>query len=372
MTNRTPALLLAGMVSGADFAPVAGDPDDEVELPQAPEAVFRDACATCHGQSGRGAPADHLGFDLALPDFTDCNFAPREADADWVAVASYGGPVRAFSRMMPAMGDALTEEEIQLAIDHIRRFCGDPAWPRGELNLPRPIFTTKAYPEDEIVVDTIWDSTSGNESVTSTFLYEQRFGKRSQVELILPYTWRETSSGWAHGIDDVGIGLKSALLHDHQRGYIFSPGIEVFLPTGDDSRGIGAGTAVFEPYVAYGQILGRGFFLQAQAGVALPWDGADANEEIFARAAFGRAISEGGYGRRWTPMVELLYADELGDGNAADWDLAPQLQVTLSTRQHVRLGVGARIPLNDTGRRDPRFAVYLLWDWFDGGFFEGW
>lgn len=329
-------------------------------------------CSACHGEDGAGAPATRLGFDLPLPDFTDCDFAKREANADWLAVASRGGPVRAFSRMMPALGDAMTEEEMRLALRHIRSFCADPAWPRGELNLPRALYTTKAYPEDEMVIDTTWDTTDAAENVTSRVLYEQRFGKRSQFEVIIPWVWQETANEWEAGLGDVGIGVKSALWHDWEKGYILSPGLEVLLPTGDDDRGLGSGTTRFEPYLSYGQLLGDGWFTQAQVGAAIPIDGAKAQEEVFARMAVGKAIYEGGYGRRWSPILELLWSDELGDGSTGNWDLAPQLQVTLSTRQHVRLAAGARIPLNNAGRRDPQFTVYLLWDWFDGGFFEGW
>jgi hypothetical protein len=33
---------------------------------------------------------------------------------------------------------------------------------------------------------------------------------------------------------------------------------------------------------------------------------------------------------------------------------------------------GVRIPLNDADVRQTELIVYILWDWFDGGFFEGW
>jgi hypothetical protein len=70
--------------------------------------LYRTACAACHGPDGRGAPRATVGFDLALPDFTDCSFATPEADADWLAVVHDGGPARAFDRLMPAFGSALT------------------------------------------------------------------------------------------------------------------------------------------------------------------------------------------------------------------------------------------------------------------------
>ena len=266
----------------------------------------------------------------------------------------------------------MTEAETQRALAHIRTFCDEKGWPRGELNLPRPLYTTKAYPEDEIVVATNWDSSDDHESVSTELIWEQRFGKRWQYEIVLPYTWTETGDGWTDGIDDIGLGLKGALWHDLNAGYIVSPGIEIILPTGDDEDGIGSGTTKIEPYLSYGQILPAGFFTQAQLGGAIPVDGSKANEEIFGRLNVGRVMYERGYWRRWTPMVELLYSEELNVDAPGQWDIAPQLQVTLSARQHVRLGLGARFPLNQRDERDAQFTIYLLWDWFDGGFFEGW
>src|SRR6056297_4151229 len=78
------------------------------------------------------------------------------------------------------------------------------------------------------------------------------------------------------------------------------------------------------------------------------------------------------WGRRWAPMVELLGSRELASGADTLWDAAPQIQVTLNRRQHVRLGIGARIPLNDTDARDTEARLYVLWDFFDGGLADGW
>ena len=52
---------------------------------------------------------------------------------------------------MPAFGDALSPEDIALAVSHLRTFCTEAAWPRGDLNLPRAFFTEKAFPENEAV-----------------------------------------------------------------------------------------------------------------------------------------------------------------------------------------------------------------------------
>jgi hypothetical protein len=71
-------------------------------------------------------------------------------------------------------------------------------------------------------------------------------------------------------------------------------------------------------------------------------------------------------------MVELLAARDLGSSEDAQWDVVPQLQVSLSTRQHVLVSGGVRVPLNDTQLRETRFIAYVLWDWFDGALLSGW
>jgi hypothetical protein len=96
------------------------------------------------------------------------------------------------------------------------------------------------------------------------------------------------------------------------------------------------------------------------------------NEKAFWRGAIGRTFLFGRYGRAVSPMVELLGSRDLVSSASTDWDVVPQIQFPLNRRQHVRLGAGARIPLNDTDVREKTYIIYLLWDWFDGGFFEGW
>ncbi|MFB3113233.1 MAG: cytochrome c, partial [Gemmatimonadales bacterium] len=76
--------------------------------------------------------------------------------------------------------------------------------------------------------------------------------------------------------------------------------------------------------------------------------------------------------RTWSPMVEVLSERDLVSGAKTQWEIVPQMQVTLNTRQHVMLNAGFGFPVTDAAVRSSRFMVYLLWDWFDGGFFDGW
>ncbi|MDH5305355.1 MAG: cytochrome c, partial [Gammaproteobacteria bacterium] len=100
---------------------------------------------------------------------------------------------------------------------------------------------------------------------------------------------------------------------------------------------------------------------------------AEFDDELGLRVAIGRTWTSGGeFGRAWTPILEILAARELVSGADTNIDLVPQLQVTLSVRQHILLNLGVRVPASNSSDRDTVISVYLIWDWFDGGFFDGW
>jgi len=88
--------------------------------------LFDADCAACHASDGRGKSTAEVGFDLPLPNFTDCRFATAEPDSDWSAIIHRGGPQRGFDRIMPAFEKALSDEEIDALIDHLRKFCTNP------------------------------------------------------------------------------------------------------------------------------------------------------------------------------------------------------------------------------------------------------
>lgn len=363
---------------GADLADATG------------EAIYAAACANCHGLDGTGLAPSLVAFEEELPDFSDCDFAAREPDADWIAVAHEGGPVRGFSEMMPAFRGALTEEQLGRVMGYIRTLCTDSNWPRGELNLPRALLTEKAYPEDEWVVEVGVDLERGG-GVDGAYVYEQRFGPRSQVEVVIPYGWRRgggedhdhddhdddhkghSADEVAHGLGDLVLAVKHALYHDLASGTILSAMVEAVLPTGDHEAGLGAPGSEAEAFLSLGQILPADAFLQAQAGVAVPFYD-DAATEGFGRILLGRTWTEGKWGRAWSPMLEVQAKRDLEAGAATHIDLLPQIQVALNTRQHVLANVGVLVPVGrDAGQRPPlRLVAYLLLDWFDGGFLEGW
>ena len=114
-----PGIAAVVLISAA--AVRADKPQEISDLPQTGKALYEKACAACHGLDGTGVSSSRAGFDTPLPDFTDCNFATREPDVDWIYVTEKGGPARAFDRMMPSFGSALTRT---VHDDSPPRICG--------------------------------------------------------------------------------------------------------------------------------------------------------------------------------------------------------------------------------------------------------
>ncbi len=356
-------LAFAVPINGA--SPTASDPTNGA-------ALYEQACGACHGSDGRGRTVEEVGFELELPDFTDCEFTSREPDPDWHAVIHEGGPVRAFDRMMPAFGDTLTDDDIYAILRHVRTFCTNKDWPRGEFNVPKPLFTEKAFPEDETVFNLKLDTDESKAVIIET-LYEKRFGPRGMIEVKVPFGRRESprDGDAKFGFEDLALGYKYALYHNLVRGNAFSLGGEVVLPTGEKEDGFGKGSTILEPHVAFVQLLPGDAFFQAQTQVEIAASG-PAQDKTVVRAAIGRTFTEGEFGRAWSPMFEVLASRELVSGSDVTLDVVPQLQVSLNTRQHILLNVGVRVPVANKLDRKPQIVMYLLWDWFDGGFLDGW
>jgi len=345
-------------------------PGDALPAVRTGAEIYGAACATCHARDGRGSPKSVIGFDVAVRDFTDCTVS-AEPSPDWFAVVHEGGPVRALDRRMPAFGGALTADDINKVVDHLRTFCAEQKdWPLGDLNFPRAFFTEKAFVENEAVWETNI-ATKGDQAVGNELIYERRFGARNQIEIKMPIDLQQLGDQpWVKGIGDVAFAFKRAFVANSASGTIAAAGAEVILPTGNAGQGLGNGYTVFEPFAMWGQALPRDSYFQMHGGIEIPSD-ADAAKEAFLRTAIGTTLAQDrGFGRAWSPQVEVLWARPFGE--ASEWDVVPQIQVSLSKLQHVLLAGGVRVPLTQRDERHPQVLVYLLWDWFDGGLFSFW
>jgi cytochrome c553 len=369
-TGLVPASLVALIVSvtaGVLFGEVGGLRLDSGEH------IYKTACVACHGSDGKGTPKSIAGFEPpdSFPDFTRCDQTTAELDNDYRAVIVHGGRYRGFSQIMPSFKQALTPAQINKVIGYLRHFCREQGWPRGELNLPRAMVTEKAYPEDEEVVSTAVNA-RGAPGVEAHIIHEQRFGKKNQIEVDAPINFQDENHTWYGGVGDTTFGVKRVLFSNLSRGSIMALQGSVVMPSGNRARGFGSGTTTFETFAAYDQLF-HNTSIQTQFGADLPRHTEIAPQSIFFNTAIGQTImADHGLGRAWTPMFEFLADRDLVDGAKTNWDVLPQMQVTISHRQHIRGDLGVRVPVSNTTGRAVQLQLYLLWDWQDGKIHEGW
>ena len=338
------------------------------------EQLYKAACVSCHGSGGQGAPQTLSAFERpdTFPDFTRCDQTTAEVNSAYKAVIVNGGPNRAFSQIMPAFGEALSSEDIDNLVAYLRTFCRKKSWPRGELNLPRALVTEKAYPEDEEVISTAVNvqGVPGNES---HIIHEQRFGVNNQIEVDVPIQFQDQNHVWYGGVGDATLGLKRVMYSNLNSGSILSLQGGLLIPSGNRSRGFGSGTTSFETFAAFDQLFRTDTFIQTQFGADLPFRTSVAPQSWFFNTAIGQSFAANhDLGRLWSPMFEFIANRDLTAGARTDWDIVPQMQVTISRRQHIRGDLGLRIPVNDTEGRQKQIVFYLLWDWADGKLTEGW
>ena len=341
---------------------------------EAGRKTYTSACAACHGNDGRGTPHSIAGFQQprTFPDFTRCDQTTAELDTAYKAVIVHGGPYRGFSQIMPSFSAALNSQQVDDVVAYLRTFCRNPHWPRGELNLPRAIVTEKAYPEDEEVISTAVNI-QGAPGVENHVIHEQRFGMKNQIEVDVPINFVHPEQTWYGGIGDIALGVKRVMFSSLHPGSILSLQGEFVAPTGNQSRGLGTGTTTFGTFAMFDQLFPTNTFIQFQGGANLPFDTKKAPQDVFWNTAIGQSFAaDRGLGRLWSPMVEFLADRELTTGAKTNWNVLPEMQVTISRRQHIRGNIGVSFPVNNTTGRQRQVLFYLLWDWADGRLNEGW
>src|SRR5437764_3868566 len=342
------------------------------------ERIYKSGCIACHGATGQGAPETLTEFKRpdTFPDFTRCDQTTPEPNSAWKDVIAHGGPARGFSQIMPAFGELLASDQIDDVIAYLRTLCRNTHWARGELNLPRALITEKAFPEDEEVISTAIN-THGAPGNTTDIIHEQRFGLHNQIEVDVPIEFQDQSNAQSHtwygGVGDATLGIKREMFSSLRTGSILSLFGGVIVPSGSRSRGFGTGTTTFETFAAFDQLFPTNTFVQLQAGVDLPRHTDIAPQTVFWRAALGQSFAaDHGLGRLWSPMVEFVADRDLVDGAKTNWNVVPQMQVTISRRQHIRANLGFNQPFTNTRGRQNQVVFYLLWDWADGKLLKGW
>ena len=324
------------------------------QVPSDPAETFQKFCSACHGTDGTGR-TDNLALATRPMDFTNCSVTTAEPDIDWHLVIQDGGPIAGLSSQMPAFGDVLDATQMARLVAFIRSFCTEPGWPSGNLNFPRPIFTEKAFPENEVVVLPAVLHGAGQEvAARLRAVYERRIGQRAHVEVGAPL---ETAGGTPRhtGLGDITVAGKYVLHTDSRSTRLVTGGLEVSLPTGRSRRGLGAGTTIVEPYLAFGTTI---LDVYAQTHVKLelparrPWAARDLVYNVYP----GRDLSQ--TGNTWTLGIELNGVDD----HVA---VTPQVRKGLTRTGALAVAAGVRLPVNQRDTHQMRWVGYLLWEYLE-------
>lgn len=327
--------------------------DGQVQIPGSPAELYGAWCAKCHAEDG-SARVPVATVKSVPRDFTNCRLATGEPDSDWELVIAQGGPAAGMSSEMPAYGELLQPEQLRDLVAYVRAFCKEPGWPSGNLNLPRPLFTEKAFPEDEVVLTPVVSHSAGERAgFELRSLYEGRVGRRANVEISVPMESVAGGVDRSTGVGDIAVAGKYVLHTNRAATSIISAGFEVTLPSGKESVGLGGGTTVFEPFLVSGLVFGQ-TFLQGHLSWEFPARDPWVDREVVYNLYLGRSVDA--TPATWTFGVEL-------NGVQKEVALTPQVRRGLTRTGALAAAAGVQIPIINRSEQPTRYVGYLLWEY---------
>jgi mono/diheme cytochrome c family protein len=326
---------------------------------EAGRQIYATQCAVCHGSNGKpDADSDIVkGLGVMPADFSDPLFNSREPVEDWEMVIKHGGHALGLSEHMPAQGTALSDEQIEDVAAYIKSTVDTLAYPPGEMNLMLPIRTKKAFPEDEFVYVGRYEDQDGDNSLKQVLEFEKRVGKAGQVIVELVHE----SEGDVSELAEAEIGYKQAL--SFSKSHILSAAAVWAIPVEADGDG------ELQTYLAYGKVLSDSWILQSSLRLKFPFEGASEGEAELAGIVH---YTHSPWPRHVFPALEVTATNPFRSSNGdLEWTVMPQIRIGLTRGGHVALNLGVEVPLSDQSW-DRRYYATLLWDFADGGFFQGW
>jgi mono/diheme cytochrome c family protein len=85
--------------------------------------LFQELCSVCHGVGGKGDGPSARGLEPKPADFTNCKVMAKDSDELLVKIIKGGGQSVGRSTVMPAWGEALSEQQIGELAKFIRGLC---------------------------------------------------------------------------------------------------------------------------------------------------------------------------------------------------------------------------------------------------------
>jgi hypothetical protein len=276
---------------------------------------------------------------------------------DWEMVVRHGGDSLGLAAQMPAHEKALSDEQIQDVIAFIKTLADTSEYPPGEMNLMLPIRTKKAFPEDEVVYQGRFTSQDGDNAYKNVLEFEKRIGKRGQAILELVHE----AEGSVSELSEIELGYKQALSFSQR--HILSAAVVVAIPTRS------SGQEELQAYLAYGRELSPSWTFQGSSRFKFPLNDFG-NGELELAGILHYVHSP--WPRKLFPALEVTATTPFDSDNGdLEWTAMPQMRIGLTRGGHVALNVGVEFPLSGQSW-DHRIYTTLLWDFADGGFFQGW
>lgn len=178
-----------------------------------------------------------------------------------------------------------------------------------------PLVTRNPTPERELELNVEYEKGDGGTEVEVDVELAWRFAERVEASVEVPVLFlmpREDSD--ESGLGDITLGGKVLVFQSIDQPALVTVGLELGLPTGSESRGLGGSFSV-TPYVTAGAGLGP-VDLIGDIGYTWILDGPDDGVETF---AVNVAVAYKGW-RRVTPMLEVSLVTRTSGGNGGSED----------------------------------------------------
>ncbi|MBI3621328.1 MAG: cytochrome c [Nitrospirae bacterium] len=329
-------------------------------------AIFEKNCVACHGIDAKGTGPAAATLPVKPANLTDCRRTAEDDVEMLESIIHHGGPYAGLSSVMPAWDKTLTSVEIADVAAYVKSLCDDADWVPGELSFPRPLITGKAIPEQEVVLGgqlmrAVRNANPNEQSMTFSGAVEYRINGLTEIELEVPVSAINLDPGPSTaGLGDVAVALKRVLFFSVEHLTIVTAALELGLPTGRSSRGLGGGQLVWEPGLRAGWRW-NDVILQSDLRLELPQQTANTEAALLYNVALGYEF-EPDPRLELVPMVELNTETLLNgaDGGRTLSAVLPQLRLKWLVWS---AGAGVQFPFTPVKDFDLRVLFDLTYEY---------